>query len=122
MNDKFYFMTGPHDIGKTLTLLGFLWSYGKASFIHYIYINLDALIKEKNVIQIFFYEAINLFDNITEYISAFKYVQNHLKFYDLKNSLMDTFNYLNKQILSIVICLIEYIDSIKNTKILMINI
>ena len=115
-NDTFYFMTGPHGIGKTFTLLGFLWHVGSTPFIHHIYINLDILSQDKNFIQIIFYEAINLFDNIEEYISAFKYVQKNLKFYDLINPLINTFNYLNNQILSIVICLIEYIDSIKNNK------
>ena len=114
--DTFYFLTGPHGIGKTFTLLGFLWHVRSFPYIHYIYINLDILSREKNFIQIIFYEAINLFDSIEEYKSAFKYVQNNLKFGDLIYSLMDTFNYLNRQILSTVICLIEYIDSNKSNK------
>ena len=115
-NDTFYFMTGPHGIGKTFTLLGFLWHVGSNPSIHYIYINLDILSREKNFIQIIFYEAKNLFDSIEEYISAFKYVQKNLKIDDQLYPLIDTFNYLNKKILSTVICLIEYIDSNKNNK------
>ena len=112
---KTYFMTGPHGIGKTFTLLAFI-TINKPKEMRYIYLNLDILKNENNNMMIFFYEARNLFDNLEEYINAFKYVQENLKMASLKNQRANIFNNLKDELLSIVLCLIEYIDLNKSKK------
>ena len=114
-NGKTYFMTGPHGIGKTITLLAFI-AYSKPVQMRYIYVNLDILKKEKNKMMIFFYEARNLFDNEEEFINAFKYVQAKLKMPSLKITRKNFFKTIKDEILSIVMCLIEYIDLEKSKK------
>ena len=100
--DECFFFTGPHGIGKTFTLLGFLTFNNNKNF-HYIYINLDILYKEKNYMNIIFYEARNLFESIEEFLSAFKYIQNNLKYP----------NFDDDGILLTIIQLIHYINEIK---------
>ncbi len=112
---KTHFITGPHGIGKTFTLLAFL-AYSKPKEIRYIYLNLDILKKEKNKMMIFFYEARNLFDNEEEFINAFKYIQDNLKMSSLKSQRKNFFLNLKDELLSIVICLVEYIDLEKSKK------
>ena len=109
-NGDFYCMTGPHGVGKTFTLLGFLSHYKKEGF-YYIYINLDVLDKEKNKMEILFYEAKNLFETKEQYISAFKYVKENLKIFSLTYPMLNFLDNLEDEILSTVICLIEYIDN-----------
>ena len=106
-----FFMTGPHGIGKTFTLLGFL-IFNKNKNYHYIYINLDILSQEKNFLKIIFYEAKNLFDNVEEYIKAFKYIEKSIE-YPTFNSLEE----IGNGILLTISYLIEYIDGIKINKI-----
>ena len=110
----FYCISGPHGIGKTFTLLNFLEHQEKERF-HYIYINLDILKKEKNKMEILFYEAKNLFENHQQYISAFEYVKKNLKIPSLLYPMINFLETLKDVILLTVICLIEYIDNeIKN--------
>ena len=109
-NGDFYCMTGPHGVGKTFTLLGFLTHYKKEGF-YYIYINLDVLDKEKNKMEILFYEAKNLFETKEQYISAFKYVKENLKLFSLTYPTINFMENLEDAILPTVICLIEYIDN-----------
>lgn len=105
--NKSFFFTGPHGIGKTFSLLGFLAFYNESKF-HYIYINLDILNKEEDFMKILFYEARNLFSNVEEYISAFKYLEKNLKY-----PFFDSLDELGKDILLPVFYLMEYIISIK---------
>ena len=109
-NGDFYCMTGPHGVGKTFTLLGFLAHQKKERF-YYIYINLDVLDKEKNKMEILFYEAKNLFETEEQYISAFKYVKENLKIFSLTYPTINFSENLEDAILPTVICLIEYIDN-----------
>lgn len=109
-NGDFYCMTGPHGVGKTFTLLGFLSQQKKEGF-YYIYINLDVLDKEKNKMEILFYEAKNLFETKEQYISAFKYVKENLKIFSLTYPTINFLENLEDAILPTVICLIEYIDN-----------
>lgn len=106
-NSDSFFFTGPHGIGKTFSLLGFLNIYNNSNF-HYIYINLDILNKEKDFMKILFYEARNLFSNEEEYISAFRYLEKNLKY-----PFFDSLKKLSKDILLPVFYLMEYIISLK---------
>ena len=107
-NDGCFFFTGPHGIGKTFTLLGFL-NFIKYENYHHIYINLDILYNEKNYMNIIFYEARNLFESMEELISAFKYVENNLIYPNFSS-----FDHIDDGILLTIIQLIEYISKKKN--------
>ena len=106
-----YFITGPHDIGKTFTLFGALSILSTNEKFKYIYINLDILKKQKNKMEILLYEAKNLFKNEEDYISAFEYLKDKLNIpnliFPLNNDILDG---LHEEILLIIIHLIEYID------------
>ena len=107
-NDECFFFTGPHGIGKTFTLLGFLNFVNNENY-HHIYINLDILYKEKNYMNIIFYEARNLFESKEELLSAFNYVENNLIYPNFSS-----FDHIDDGILLTIIQLIEYIN--KNKK------
>ena len=106
-----YFITGPHGIGKTFTILGALSILSIKEKIRYIYINLDILNKQKNKMEILLYEAKNLFKNEEDYVSAFKYLKDKLNIpnliFPLSNKILDG---LHEEILLIIIHLIEYIN------------
>jgi DNA replication protein DnaC len=87
-----YFITGPHGIGKTFTLLGFLSILSKIEKFRYIYINLDILNKQKNKMEILLYEAKNLFKSEKDYISACEYLKDKLIIPGLEFPLIEIFN------------------------------
>ena len=115
---KTYFFTGPHGTGKTFTLLCFP-IYNHIKNFHYIYINLDILSREKNYMEILFYEAKNLFDTIEEYIDSFEYVKNNLKISELQDNdiAIEDINEYDNGIILTIICLINYIKEIAKNKI-----
>ena len=112
-NGKSYFLAGPHDTGKTFTLLGFL-SFEAENLFKYIYINLDILKKSKNKMEILFYEARNLFYNENDYITAFYYLKQNLKINSSKIPNKEFFHNLDDAIFSIIHCLVDYLE--KNRK------
>ena len=87
-----YFITGPHGIGKTFTLLSFLSFVSEIEKFRYIYINLDILNKQKNKMEILLYEAKNLFKSEKDYISACEYLKDKLIIPGLEFPLIEIFN------------------------------
>ena len=110
---KTYFFTGPHGTGKTFTLLCFP-IYNDIKNFHYIYINLDILSREKNFMEILFYESKNLFDTIDEYIGSFEYVKDNLKLSELQYNdiALEDINEYDNGIILTIICIINYIKEI----------
>ena len=115
---KTYFFTGPHGTGKTFTLLCFP-IYNDIKNFHYIYINLDILSREKNFMEILFYESKNLFDTIDEYIGSFEYVKDNLKLSELQYNdiALEDINEYDNGIILTIICIINYIKEIVKKKI-----
>ena len=104
--DSCYFFSGPHGTGKTFSLLGYL-NFNKKPKFHYIYYNLDIINKTKDFMKIFCYEARNLFTDVKEFISAFQYLKDNLRY-----PLFDHIEGLKKYILLPVLYLMKYIISL----------
>lgn len=106
----YYFITGPHGIGKTFCLLGYLKYVEKEPS---LYINLDILSNSNNYMEIIFYEARNFFDSFNEMDDAFKYIQQNLFLPILETYSIKTSKKIDNGILRCVQCLLEYYDKKK---------
>ena len=100
LDDREFFFTGPHGIGKTFILLTYL--YKKHKEIKPVYFNLEILYNANNYFEIIAYESRRLFSNIEEFKVFFEILKecgnNQSIFGIIKNiiSILSGGNFINK--------------------------